>query len=394
MGISNKSIEKYFKENNIDYLVFDDNNQTNDINIEEIDLIIKSPGIKNDHPLLLNNVPRICDLEMFYNLSKDKTLITVTGSNGKTTTVSILDHLIEDVDLGGNIGFPLFDFISSNKDIVIEASSFMLEHIKKFRSKYVIILNLYKTHLDHHGCFANYVKSKLNIIKNSNENDYIIYNYDDVLLRRLVEAYEGNKIPFSCKTNTLIHCDGDYIYYQNQKILDIKDIKLIGHHNIMNVMASIGVVMNYHGDISKIKSFNAVKYRLEFFKKYNQVDIFNDSKSTNFNATLNAVLSFPDKRVLLICGGMKRNDNFHLFDKLDNIKRIYLFGESRYDFKEYFKNKVSDYVLYETLEEVIKNLNLNNIDIILFSPGCASYDQFKSYIARGEVFEKLINMYL
>src|SRR5690554_569453 len=167
LGKSNLSIKAYFDHKNIPYLLYDDNHYCNEIDINDIDVIIKSPGINPLHPLLQTKKPIVNDLEMFYLHSQDNCFITVTGSNGKTTTVNLLKHLLTDLDLGGNIGYPLFDFIDSQNDIIIEASSFMLEFINQFRSKYAIILNLYKTHLEHHYTFENYLKSKMNIIKNA-----------------------------------------------------------------------------------------------------------------------------------------------------------------------------------------------------------------------------------
>jgi len=391
LGISNKAIEKYMQKHNINYVTYDDSFFRQDINLNGIDLIIKSSGVKNSHFLLQNNILKITDLEYFYNsCGNKKTFITVTGSNGKTTTVSLLKHLIDDIDLGGNIGYPLFDFIESSKDIIIEASSFMLEYIRNFHSKYIVLLNIHKTHLDHHLTFTNYIKSKINILKNVTEDDYIIYNDDDTIIKRIVNLYPGIKIPFSMHNMNGVYCDEVYIYYQGKPVFLKKNIKLLGNHNVMNIMAAIAVVLNYRGNLERISSFYGVKYRLEFIGNFNGIDIYNDSKSTNFLATSEALRALKSKKVLLICGGMRRNDEYSLLEDVENVQKIYLYGENRFDFLKHFNSLRKECFLYSHLEEVIANLSLEVIDTILFSPGSVSYDQFSDYIARGEKFNDLI----
>lgn len=392
LGISNKSIKKYFDANNIEYVVYDDNLCKVDVNFDEIKLIIKSPGIDNTHPFLKKGIKVVTDLEMFYLLTHNRNFITVTGANGKTTTVSLINHLIDNVDLAGNIGYPLFDFIDSKNDVVIEASSFMLEYIDKFRSKYNVILNLYKTHLEHHHTYSNYVKSKLNLLKNCKKDDYLIYNYDDVLLRRLVEVYDCIKIPVSVNHEVGLHIKDNKIIYEGKVIESLSNIKLIGNHNLINVLCAIAVIINYRGDLKRLSLFSGVKYRLQYIGRINEIRVYNDSKSTNFNALSSAIKSFSNN-ILLICGGMKRNDNFKMLENLDNLKRVYTFGSNRFEFYEFFKNNNIEVYTYETLEEVIDNLNFQDIEIILFSPGSVSYDQFDNYIYRGEVFNNLISKY-
>ena len=391
MGISNKSIEKYFQTHKINYCIYDDITAPNEVDFDEIDVVIKSPGVSPDHFIIKKAKKVITDLEFFYLISKNKTLITVTGSNGKTTTVSLIKHLIDNIDLGGNIGIPLFDFIDSQKDIVIEASSFMLEFTKEFRSKYNVLLNIYKTHLEHHHTYVNYIKSKLKLLKNTREDDYIIYNYDDILLRRLVLNYQGIKVPFSRKEKVGIYLENDKIKYDGVTLADTKNISLIGEHNYSNVMAALGVIINYRGDTKGLAIFNGVKYRLEYLTTFKGLKIYNDSKSTNFNALYNALNAFKDKRVILICGGQKRDDDFTIFKEINNIIRVYCYGENRFDLIDYFRTKTKDCLQYATLDLVFTNLNHDNGDVLLFSPGSVSYDQFDSYIKRGEVFNELVS---
>lgn len=394
MGISNKSIAEYLQKHNINYCIYDDIYSPNKIDIDEIDIIIKSPGVSNDHYLLKNGKKVITDLEFFYLLSKNKTLITVTGSNGKTTTVSLLKHLIDNIDLGGNIGIPVFDFIDSDKDLIIEASSFMLEYTHEYRCKYNVIINIFKTHLEHHHTYVNYIKSKLKLLKNTLEDDYIIYNYDDILLRRIVSNYQGVKIPFSRKTNIGIYLEKGKIKYNGKVLVDTKSINLIGEHNYSNVMAALGVIINFRGDLKSLAIFNGVKYRLEYIGTVKNVRIYNDSKSTNFYALYNAIKAFASKRIVLICGGQKRDDDNKLFANIDNIDRLYCYGENRDEINKYFKIDAKNIFIFRTIEDIFNNINLNDCDVLLFSPGSVSYDQFDSYIKRGEEFDRLVQKYL
>jgi len=393
MGKSNHSVARYFLSQGIDFVIYDDVSNKNPINIDEIDVVIKSPGVRNEHFLLKKAKKIICDLELFYRVNKNKTFITITGSNGKTTTVTLLKHLIDDIDLGGNVGVPLFDFTESDKDILIEASSFMLEHVDRFKSKYNVILNLYNTHLEYHKTYRNYLRSKLNLIKNSSADDFIIYNYDDKLLRRLVNIYEGIKIPFSREEKVGIHLEKNDIVYQGKKIASIKDISLIGKHNIENVLAAIAIILYYRGNIGKLSQFIGVEFRLEYCGKLGDLDVYNDSKSTNFKALYNALLSFNDTEVILIAGGKSQNCNFQIFNNLRTIKRCYFYGENRLEMHNFFSKKAYASYTYETLDEVFANLNTKDAKILLFSPGSLSFDQFSSYEERGKYFNKILSRY-
>ena len=393
LGKSNISVKNYFDQEKITYFEFDDKYANNDIDFDRISTIIKSPGISIKHPYLSMNKNIITDLELFYRFSPNKNFITVTGSNGKTTTVNLLKHLLPDLDLGGNVGTALFDFIKSKNDIIIEASSFMLEYTKYFRSKYSVILNLYKTHLEHHFTYSNYIKSKLNLIKNACVDDYLIYNYDDVLLRRLAESFVGVKVPFSKTKKIGVHLSGNDIIYQGKKIYNLDNIKLIGDHNYDNILAAVAVVISYGREIEGIETFSAVEYRLEYLGDYNKIKIYNDSKSTNFQALNSAINSFKNDKITLIGGGKYHKDSRYPFSGYDNIKRVYLFGENIQEMKDIFSTFTNEIYLFDNLDKVMENLNLDDTDILLFSPGSVSYDQYRSFEERGSYFNKLVKQY-
>ena len=401
-GISNQSISRYFDYLKINYIIYDDSLYKNEIDFDEVNCIIKSGSVSNNHFIIEEAKNRkikiISDLELFYNFSKNKKMIVVTGTNGKSTTVSLVKKIIgKDIDLGGNIGIPLFDFVKSKKDIVIESSSYMNEYIDKFKAKYYCITNIYPNHLEHHDSFEKYVEAKIKILKNISKCDYLIYNYDDLLLRRIVSNLECYKVPFSKKEKVKgVYIFKNSIYLNMRKIIDVNEIKLLGEHNLENIMASISICYSYGIDQFEIKKgiikFNGIEHRLEYLFTKNNIKVYNDSKSTNFLALKNALNSFKDKKVLLIVGGSIKEDDISILDdSIFNIKKAVICGENKEKLKEYFEKNKIDYDIYSSLKEALNNKNdfyKNDIDVILFSPGAPSFDQFKNFEARGRFFKK------
>lgn len=396
-GLSNKSIEKYFLKNKILYKIYDDSfNEKYDL--INVDLIIKSNGISNMHQLLSDarklNIKIMSDLDFFNLIDKNKNYILVTGSNGKTTTVNLLEQVINDSIAIGNNGLPFFDYINSIENKILEVSSFMLENSNHIKYKYNVITNLFKTHLEHHLTFSDYVKSKINVLRNLKEDDCVIFNYDDVLLRRIVQSYKIKSVSVSLHD---INCDlylkDKFIYYKNKMLVNTEKIKIKGKHNLYNIMFSLGVCMNHpcrcNDYIDKILNFTGVKNRLQLIHD-GEFKVYNDSKSTNLKALHAAIDSFEEK-VILIVGGKKRNDDFSILnDSINKIKKVYCYGENRYDFYNYFKAKNIECIVYHNLEEVINELIIIKNDVVLFSPGSVSYDQFHNFEERGKVFCDLI----
>lgn len=401
-GKSNRSIEKYFTENNIDYIIYDDKINNIVLDYNNINCIIKSNGINNNHFVLeeanKRNIKVISDLQLYYDVIKSNNYCLVTGSNGKTTIVSILEKCLNNTISIGNNGLPFFDYINDENNKILEVSSFMLEYINNINFKYNIITNIYPTHLEHHKTFVNYIKAKTNFLKYLNKDNYIIYNKEDLLLDRIISNYDLNKITVSLNDITAtIYLKDNYIYYLNNKILNINNIKLLGKHNLINIMLVLGVILNnkqYLKDsfIDEIYYYTGEKYRLQIIYN-NQFKIINDSKSTNFNALDVALSSFNDD-IVLIVGGKRRKDNFSLLNKhLNKIKRVYCYGENKDDFYNYFTNNNIECFKFDNLKILINNINNNNNNCyydILFSPGSVSHDQYKDFEERGEEFNSLI----
>lgn len=424
LGVGNKSVEDFFINNNIKYDIYDDikdssllhkKDYISDVerNLEYYDIIVKSSGVPNDHRLVRiaieYGIEIVTDLDLYARFFPDSFNITVTGSNGKTTTVNMIKSILTNFKLVGNIGNPIFNNINYKKTnkFIIEASSFMLEYCEYYHSKFNVLLNVIPTHLEHHHNFNAYIRSKMQLLKNSRNDDYIIYNYDDLVLRNLVKVHNGIKIPISIKNSNIIkkhegiYIKGDYIYYYKKKFMKLSKLKTLGEHNIYNVMACIAVCLNYF-KIMKIKAnkakikrklanFKGLEHRLEYIGKNGKTKFYNDSKSTNFNALRVALDAMKDKKVLLICGGKTRKDNYDFIkNNIKNIERVYCFGENRNDFYKFFISEKKEVYMFETLNEIINNLNIINTDIVLFSPGSISYDQYIDYERRGKEFKRLI----
>lgn len=399
-GISNKSISRYFDLKNIDYQVYDDKNPFI-IDYSKYEKVVKSPGYPENEILKHfkeKQVPIVTDLELYGEFKKETDRITVTGTNGKSTTVSIIKNILNNrVELCGNIGIPLFDVIDSKKSSLIEASSFMLAYVNKYESKYNIILNLKSNHIEHHKTFNNYIASKLKLIKNLKNNDFLIYNYDDELLRKLVDKIVCYKIPFSIQKEVKGgYLENDYLYFNKRKIIKTSDIPLEGKHNIENVLASICLAYCYGVTIEEIRSgimsYKNLEHRIEFVKRINNIDVYNDSKSTNFYALSKALEAISPiyKNIGLICGGKLKDDNINILNnKIDKIKIAYIYGENKDVFIQFFKDNNLSYEVYSNLHEFVKTAKITNeIDVLLFSPGSQSYDEFRNFEDRGCFFKE------
>lgn len=402
-GISNKSIEKYLQKCGKDYIIYDDYENKTFVFYDDIDLIIKSGSFKNEHFIIKEakkrNIKIISDLEYFYQMSnKNKEIIVVSASNGKSTTVSLIKHILgKSVDLGGNIGYPLFDFINSKKDIVIEASSYMNEYADEFKAKYYVINNIYSNHLEHHHSFNEYIKAKMRFLKNIEHNSFLIYNYDDLILRELVKNYDCYKIPYSkTLTKTGVYINKKDIYFNRHKIISLDEITLLGIHNLENILSSIALCFCYGENVERIRqgiiTFKGIEHRLEKFMVKNNIEVYNDSKATNFVALKNALNSFSEKKILLVCGGEKKEDDYTIInDSLESIKEVVINGENKEELKEYFMSKNIQTITYNNLEEVVldkEKMFNEDVDVILFSPGSPSFDQFKNFEERGKFFKE------
>jgi len=377
-----------------------------------LSFIVKSPGI-SPKIALINSAKKygikvIGEFEYAANRLECE-IIAVTGTNGKTTTVTLINHILSGqsnkIFLGGNVGIPVSNFVGreKNDDIaVLECSSFQLEKIKYFSPKIAAILNISPDHLNRHKTMNNYIKCKFNITKNQTENDYLLLNADDEFLIQNQPKTKAQIFFFSTKKCVKgCYIKRNCIYFNDnqkeEKLVSLKGIKLVGEHNLSNILcACLAVYLQTRNKslLSSISSFSAVAHRIEFVKKINGILFYNDSKATNIYSTIVACKSFKNN-IHLILGGSDKGYSFdELFEKLPkNVKNIAIFGETRHKIAFSAKNlRFYNYKICDSLEECVNYLFglAGEGDVVLLSPACASFDCFSNYKERGNFFKKIV----
>ncbi len=372
------------------------------------DIMIKNPGIDPKHPCvkLANelNIPIVNEMEVAYHyLPKGVKIIGVTGSNGKTTTTTILYNLLKshgiDVTLGGNIGYPLSEIIhniNDNSVLLLEISDHQLYNFKDFKTDYSILTNLCPTHLDFHGTYENYKNTKKKIFNHHTNKDKAFINYANIDSMNLIKDIKSTIIYFNDNNN---YYSKDAIYINKDKVIDIKDIKIKGDHNYENILAALLVLKEFAFDKKIIKeflaSFNGVEHRIEIVDTNSNIEFYNDSKATNPTSTLTA-LKTMNKKTHLILGGMERKQDFNeLNDEMNKVKCIYAIGEVTDRVYEYAKSNNIPCVKCYKLEDALKNIKENALDneCVLLSPASASWDQYDKFETRGNEFKKLVEKY-
>lgn len=385
-------------------------------NIKKInpDFIIVSPGVPLSIPPLVEafklQIPVLSEIELAYRFSQAP-FIAVTGTNGKTTTTALIGQLFQDkcknVVVGGNIGFPLINHVEklSKEDLfVAELSSFQLETIIDFKPQVSIILNITPDHLDRHGTMATYRSIKAKIFKNQKEEDILILNFDDSLVKELAQQAKSYVLFFSRKNKLeegIYLEDGQLVINIGEGPVPIcqpNDIKIKGAHNLENAMAAVGagyILGLEPEDIKKtLTSFSGVPHRLEEVEEIKGVKFINDSKGTNPDASIKALESFSEP-LILIAGGRNKGSSFSDFaSKIkEKVKNLILVGEASGEIKKAVEEigfssifEVSNYP-----EAVTKAFNLaREGDVVLLSPACASFDMFNNFEERGNVFKELV----
>ena len=406
-------IEKNYKElllkNDIQ---FEENGheQANKLNV---DYVIKSPGIPETAAIIkqLNHkqIQIISEIE-FASKFTDATIIGVTGSNGKTTTTTIIYEILKsentDVDIAGNIGISFASKVaaSNTKNYVLELSSFQLDGIIDFNPHIAIMTNLSPDHLDrYNNSFENYINSKFNIIKNQSEKDYFIYDLEDVkiveFIKNNIHKIKSNLLPFSTtKTIDSVTYLEDKniisIINKNKIIMPTNNFPLIGTHNLKNAMAATTVAnllkIRKETIRKSLEHFQAVEHRLEHVLKINKVNYINDSKATNVNAAYYALDSMQSSTVWIVGGIDKGNKYEELFSLVnEKVKAIICLGKDNKKIFENFENLVEYITEVKSMSEAVKEAYsiAKSNDSVLLSPACASFDLFKNYEDRGEQFK-------
>jgi len=381
--------------------------------LTECDLIVISPGVPLDIPFLREakrlNIPIISEIELAYQCLHQNFIIAITGTNGKTTTTTLIGEILKNakrkVVVAGNIGNPLSEVVDKiNKDylVVVEISSFQLQTIKDFRPNISVFLNFTPDHLDRHKNLDEYLHAKTRIFENQKEEDFMVLNANDSTIMEVSRQVKATPVYFSATKKNF----KNGIWIEKNKIINrfkdkenhicqIQDIALLGPHNLENVLASIGVSAILEIELETVRKtlreFRGVEHRLEEITSINEIRFINDSKATNVDSVIVALKSF-DAPIILIAGGRGKGCDYSRLNHLlsSKVKALVLLGEAKdeiarqVDFKNIFKVKN----LHEAVE---LSFNLANPkEIVLLSPACASYDMFKNFEERGRVFKEEI----
>lgn len=387
-----------------------------DLEIDDIDFdfVVKSPGIPPKDELVLRLAKKyeiISDIELSYRLFPHAKIISITGTNGKTSATSMVNHIINEAGIKsiavGNIGEGILWQMYKNKDAVFacELSSFQLHDTKTYHPHIACITNITEDHIDWHGSFEDYINSKLNIAKNQDEKDFLIINHEDKILQGHKKDYKAKVYEFSSKREVErgAYLKDKFIYLKDDeeiKVIDVSELSVIGSHNYENIMVALlstylfGINLN---DIIKgLKSFKPIEHRLEYVDTIRNVRIYNDSKGTNVDSSVKAIDSFTDP-LIIIAGGYDKH-----IDYSDYVKSFKKYGKLMVimgQTKEKLKNLCEDYeVRYieaEDMEDAIRICfeNADDGDVILLSPASASWDMYKNFELRGKDFKEKVLKY-
>ena len=381
-----------------------DDNKKNLISEKQIkkfqfDAIILSPGIdinkcKLSKFLKKNHKIIYTDLDVFWSFY-DNCCITITGTNGKSTTCQLIYEVLKkqkiDVRLAGNIGYPIL----SNKNFkkktifVIEASSYQIEYSKYFKSDHAMILNISPDHLERHKTMENYVKAKFKLIKNQKKNGYAYIAKDNKYLKKILLNTKKNPKIIFVNFRNIENIKSSIINPYFKKINNLQNLSFI-----LEISKKLG--LNKKKILKSLNSFRGLKFRQQIIYENKNLSIINDSKSTSFSSSVNLLKSHNN--IFWIVGGLyKKGDNFNLNKKYHKFIKVYIYGKNRNNFINQFKNKVKFKVfrnIKEVLKEIINDIRYDNLNKnkreILFSPSAASFDMFKNFEERGMYFNFLI----
>ncbi len=401
--IENYKISKNFGEN---YLS----------NLKDFDIIFKSPSCRPDLPEIEAEVKRgailTSEIEKFLELAPCK-IIAVTGSDGKTTTTSLIYEIVKQkykAYLGGNIGIPLFTKIKEMQPediVVLELSSFQLMTMKK-SPDIAVVTNVTPNHLDIHKSYEEYIEAKKNIFLNQNEDNTLVLNYDNEITKNFAKTAKSKVIFFSSKEkieNGVIYDDGIIKVSEDglrRHLLKLKDTHLRGTHNAENICAAVAAtkgLVQIEDQINAIKGFEGVPHRIEFVREINGSKWYNDSIASSPTRTIAGLNSF-DEEIVLIAGGYDKHLDYEPIAKpiLDKVKTLILLGQTSGKILNAVKEKQGelgiriDIFKVDTLEEAVEKAKMEAKpnQVVLFSPASASFDMFKNFEERGNKFKELV----
>lgn len=376
-----------------------------------VDMLVVSPGVPSRVEVIeeakARALPVLSEIELAFQLTK-KPVIAITGTNGKTTTTTVIGKVFELAGklaaVAGNIGTPLVLAVD-NPDIetlIVEVSSFQLDAIADFRPRVAVLLNITEDHLDWHPDFNDYVRAKARLFINQKESDFAVLNLDDSAVSSLASNIKAQVIGTSKNrelSEGVFIKDGRIVAKIRGAAIDIcatSELKLLGSHNLDNVMAVVAACLVSDIDAKSIKetltSFSGLSHRLEYVASPDQVSYYDDSKATNVDATIKALTAF-DGPVILLVGGRNKGNSFEpLAQSIDQrVKAIVGFGEAGREILDAMPSGIPQEYAKTVREAVLQASRLAEPgEVVLFSPACASFDEFQSYAQRGDVFKKAV----
>ena len=379
--------------------------------IDLIDILVISPGVPINHAVAVkckNAGKRIMGELEFGFLRFNPPVVAITGTNGKTTTVSLLDAIFKKAGLSyrtvGNVGIPVTSTLNeTDKDtlFIAEVSSFQLESVSAFDPHIACVLNIAPDHLERHYSMDNYIFLKKRIFKNQKSSEYTVLNYDDERVRSFSAQTGGKVVWVSLKTEVDgAYVKDDVIYFKGEPVVSVSDLALSGEHNVYNSAFAVAVAMllkiGKEHIVSALSEFKGVKHRLEKVAEKDGVVFFNDSKATNTASCISA-LSNMDRPFTLILGGSEKGEKYdELFRKIaeSKCKYVVLTGASRYEMQKCARNVgIEEFTLTDDFSTALSVAfkTARSGEAVLFSPACASFDRFSGYEERGNAFIKAVN---
>lgn len=371
---------------------------------EEFELMVKNPGIRYDNPMvkkaLEKEIPVITEVELAYLIS-DAPIIGITGSNGKTTTTTMIAEVLtaggQSGLLSGNIGFPSSQVATTatqNDTLVMELSSFQLMGIETFHPEIAVITNLMPTHIDYHGSFENYVAAKWNIQKNMSKSDFLVLNFNQTLAKELAAKTQATVVSFSTTEKVDgAYLEGNMLTFRGEPVMAADELGVPGSHNVENALATIAVakLRGIENQVIKetLAGFGGVKHRLQYVGEINHVKFYNDSKSTNILATQKALSGFDNSKVILIAGGLDRGNEFdELVPNIQGLKKMVILGESAARVKRAADKAGVSYMDAADVKDATQKAfaEAQAGDIVLLSPANASWDMYPNFEVRGDEF--------
>lgn len=371
---------------------------------EDFELMVKNPGIRYDNPMvkkaLEKEIPVITEVELAYLIS-DAPIIGITGSNGKTTTTTMIAEVLtaggQSGLLSGNIGFPASQVATTatqNDTLVMELSSFQLMGIETFHPEIAVITNLMPTHIDYHGSFENYVAAKWNIQKNMSKSDFLVLNFNQTLAKELAAKTQATVVPFSTTEKVDgAYLEGNMLTFRGEPVMAADELGVPGSHNVENALATIAVakLRGIGNQVIKetLAGFGGVKHRLQYVGEINHVKFYNDSKSTNILAAQKALSGFDNSKVILIAGGLDRGNEFdELVPDIQGLKKMVILGESAARVKRAADKAGVSYMDAADVKDATQKAfaEAQAGDIVLLSPANASWDMYPNFEVRGDEF--------